>query len=1110
MENEEQGSLAEVHEVQNDLTLTLVELVSTSQCLASLNSTLEAATNIQARSPTSPSTRLTPTSLEAQDPCPAPAPALEHTPTTELSLPKTPKRQHSRDFMQEGPNKRHSATPSTHQAATHQPSTPSSHILSGPTPLVSSVPTTPQVTLLPAPAPTRSSTPAPVKNGMSKPKFSKVPTDIAEKVWKAKQKVRGVLCNPQGAAPFNAHVTLSTTPRAAAASQVPVIPNALNPPTPHADSAFGRGIARRMKNKNQMEFVASPGKNDRKLSSQSVPQETHSGGVATMPITPQTQRKNDAKVASQSVAFEMPKKQSAAVMMTTKTQRRVLVTDLQGTSMTGGTKKIWMAPVADMGTCTPSSRARTAEESVYPTSGKEPSAQAQVGDDGVRKLFFSETSTTKRVCNNGGFKGASVPALENAEENKDPQTPKNQMIEVGDCPGPPLKRRKKGFLPESDEEANLPESGTAVGVIKQAIAGTEKRKGEKPKPSLAQPITKLPFKVSKPPQSSSPGPGPSDNDPDSLSTKIRRTVLHANKPPQPLPSTDPSPPQSQETHLIDNLQSMGVIAHPSHVICGLEISIHDLYSTVIFKLGGYDNVESGGTLIAVGLSLPPCGLNGDAAQEVRKLYRDVLLAVSPTRKGDGGANSNAAQMGDGDIEKDMMDSDGGALHLVEGAEFGSILQLAATFYKGATTGGGQAADTEDETKAIFLSKLGGEKAIEPMQEVCGCMVDLHLLRSIVQEGGGFCKVESEEMWQVVADELILPPGSEDAGDALRTVYKMLLLPLDLGHGSNDDYLADPLPVKTETKPVEFRVPDMKFPKDSHKNFTDALVALSASSGEDIDENIDICGKSVHLFDAWVMVKHKLGGLHNVVMNDPCNQAAKLLDFDRRKKVEKNAPTQSQRLWEETLCNLDLKLALSVHQVAAAPAVPVAVGGTAQLALTPSRFRFTEAQVTRLEGVWAVNKTPSKAEKESLTAEFGVPYRSVYVSCFYSDNEVVGNEIADIDVELVHAEKWKALAGAAGQEACSEEAGSEGGVCQERRSIKCQRRRLRLPLRLHTRPISTQTAPYQAQRHSKEDVSAAENASPQSTRQIPSEHLSPPRHRLKAPSTYHPQRLTTLC
>lgn len=984
VETEEQGSIAEVHEVQNDLTSTLVEMVSTPHRLPSLNSTLEAATNIQARSPTSPSTRLTPTSLEAQDPCPAPAPALEGTPTTEPSLAKTSKRQHSRDSMQEGPNKRHSAAPSTHQATTHQPSTPSSHLLSGPTPPAPPVPTTPQAILLTAPTPTQSSTPAPVKNGMSKPKFPKVPSDIAEKVSKAKQKERGVLSIPQGAAPINAHVTLSTTPRTAASSQVPAIPNALDPTTPHPDSVFGRGIARRMKNKNQMESVAAPGKNDPKLASQSVPLEAPKRGVATMPITPRTQLKYDAKVASQSVAFETPKKQSAAVMITTQTQRRVSVTDLQVTSMTGGTRKIWMAPVADMGTRTPSARASTADESVYPTPGKEPSAQAQVDDDGVRKLLFPKTSTTKRVWNNGGFKDVAVPALDNAEENKDPQTSKNQMIEVGDCLGAPLKRRKKGFLPVSDEEANLPEFCTAVAANEQVRAAIEKRKREKPEPSLAQRKAKLPFKVSKPPQSPSPSPGPSDNDPDPLSTKIRRTVSHVNKPLQHLPSTSLSPPQPLETQLMDNLQFIGVTAHPTHVICVLEISIHDLYSIVNYKHGGYDNVEAGDlwTLIAVGLGLPLLGTNGDAAQEVRKLYRNVLLAVSPTREGDEGANSNAAQIGDGEVDEDMMDSDGDALHLVDGAEFGSIRQLAATFYKGATTDDGQVADAEDEAKAIFLSKLGA-KAIEPMQEVCGSIVDLHLLRSIVQERGGFSKVESKEIWQAVADALIFPPGDEGAGDALRAVYKKLLLPLDRGDEGNDDYLADPVPVKTETKPVEFKVPYMKFPKGLHKKFTDALVALSASSGKDIDENIDICGKSVPLFDVWVMVKHKLGGLQNIVMNDLWSQAAKLLDFDRRKKREKNAPTQIQRLWEETLCNLDLKLAPSVQQVAAAPAVPVAAGGTAQSALLPSSFRFTEAQVTRLEGVWAVNKSPSKAEKEALTAEFGVPYRSVYVSCVFS-------------------------------------------------------------------------------------------------------------------------------
>lgn len=63
-------------------------------------------------------------------------------------------------------------------------------------------------------------------------------------------------------------------------------------------------------------------------------------------------------------------------------------------------------------------------------------------------------------------------------------------------------------------------------------------------------------------------------------------------------------------------------------------------------------------------------------------------------------------------------------------------------------------------------------------------------------------------------------------------------------------------VKAETKPVVEKVPDMRFPKGSHKKFTDALAALSASTGKVIDENIDICGKSVHLFDASVLVKHR--------------------------------------------------------------------------------------------------------------------------------------------------------------------------------------------------------------------------------------------------------------
>ena len=410
------------------------------------------------------------------------------------------------------------------------------------------------------------------------------------------------------------------------------------------------------------------------------------------------------------------------------------------------------------------------------------------------------------------------------------------------------------------------------------------------------------------------------------------------------------------------------------------MSIRDLYSIVNYKHNGYDNVEASDlwTLIAAILVTPLLGPNRDAAQEVRKLYCDVLLAVSPPHAA---ADGNAAQMGNAEVDDDMMDSDSGVLHLLDGAEFGSFRQLIATLYKGASTDDDQAADAdgEDEAKGNFLSKLGAH-AIESMQEVSGCLVDLHFLWSIVREGGGFSKVESEEMWEAVADALIFPSGSEGACDVLRAVYERLLLPLDRGHEGNDDHIAELVPVKAETKPVEVKVPDTRFPKGSHQKLLDALSAYASTTGKVIDPNIDICGKSIQLMDASVVVRHKLDGIQNVVMNDLWNQAAKVLDSDRRKKREKNAPTKIRRFWEETLCNLDLTLAPSVQKVAAAQAVPVAATGTAQSTLAPSSFRFTEAQVTRLGDVWAVNKTPSKAEKEALTAEFGVPYRSVYVSC----------------------------------------------------------------------------------------------------------------------------------
>ena len=120
---------------------------------------------------------------------------------------------------------------------------------------------------------------------------------------------------------------------------------------------------------------------------------------------------------------------------------------------------------------------------------------------------------------------------------------------------------------------------------------------------------------------------------------------------------------------------------------------------------------------------------------------------------------------------------------------------------------------------------------------------------VVQEGGGYHKFKSEEMWEAVADALIFQPGSEGAGNALRVVYERLLLPLDRSDDGNDDYLADAVMVKAETKAVVERVPDRRFPKGSHKKFTVAFAALSASCGKVIGESIDICGKSVHLFDA---------------------------------------------------------------------------------------------------------------------------------------------------------------------------------------------------------------------------------------------------------------------
>lgn len=93
---------------------------------------------------------------------------------------------------------------------------------------------------------------------------------------------------------------------------------------------------------------------------------------------------------------------------------------------------------------------------------------------------------------------------------------------------------------------------------------------------------------------------------------------------------------------------------------------------------------------------------------------------------------------------------------------------AATFYEGASADDDQAADAKDEAKAILVSKLGA-RAIETMQEVCGCILDIHLLWSIVQDEGEFSKVENKEMWEAVADDLIFGPGCDGAGDALRGV-----------------------------------------------------------------------------------------------------------------------------------------------------------------------------------------------------------------------------------------------------------------------------------------------------------------------------------------------------
>lgn len=221
---------------------------------------------------------------------------------------------------------------------------------------------------------------------------------------------------------------------------------------------------------------------------------------------------------------------------------------------------------------------------------------------------------SKRTWKDGGFVDIPVTLKDpqnkadsrGGYDNNASETSKEQMLPSElECPGMPLKKRKAGFLPESEDEAEQAEILGNAPKLHNAntlrVAFPQKtRAANKAQPSPTNRESEvLPFEVSNSPRSPSPDP----------IMKILRpyspTFKDVNKPLKfSLLSATPEPSPGQEIQFIDDLRSLGVIPNLTNIIYGLEVSIYDLYNIVNQNHGEYDNVQTGylWTLIAVQLS----------------------------------------------------------------------------------------------------------------------------------------------------------------------------------------------------------------------------------------------------------------------------------------------------------------------------------------------------------------------------------------------------------------------------------------------------------------------------------------------------------------------------
>lgn len=461
---------------------------------------------------------------------------------------------------------------------------------------------------------------------------------------------------------------------------------------------------------------------------------------------------------------------------------------------------------------------------------------------------------------------------------------------------------------DDDDDDVLPDLATILG--SNPLDKTPPKKPSKPIPK-AKPVKKS-TKTTQTPIKKTP----------KTSIQLKDAVLLAL---QSAPQEQSKAPYvSKESRFIDHLQASGLDPHPTVDICGKEISVHDLYTLVNEKYLGYENVEGGDLwrLVATGLGLSSYN---ESAKDLRRLYRETLISI-------------------GTLKPVSVSKPNGVKRM-------SLSPLATE------------EDTDDvenleEQKAIFLSKLGAQ-AIEPVQDACGAQIDLHLLWVVVEKFGGFEQVEDDYLWPRVAKMLLFSPEVNEAPEELQRVYTELLLYLDEDTAATID--------KERKKSTKARAPDVKFSQESFKEFQAALQHLSQNTGKQIDESVDICGKEVHLFDAWAVVKHKLGGYQKVTILDLWNRAATNLGFNLRNAAEKDAGKKLKMVWEVVLCNIYLNISPknSPRRPEPAPANNV-------------KFRFTKAEALRLEMEFKTSNLPSRERKERLAEEMGVAFTSLNV------------------------------------------------------------------------------------------------------------------------------------